>query len=117
MGYKDGLAKRKDGSYILKHRTKKSKKGDCVECGQNPETRMLLFRYNSEDMLLVREYIEEHLRIHYTHESVTPIWCGKCQALQEYRIKINYKKMYKRDYKAYSKGLAKEEKNETRSYL
>ena len=117
MGFKDGLVKRRDGSYILKHKTKKSKKGDCVECGDNPETRMLLFRYNTEDMLLVREYIEEHLRIKYTHQSVTPIWCSKCQALQEYTVKIDFKKMYKRDNRAYSKGLAEEEKNETRNYF
>ena len=117
MGFKDGLAKRKDGSYVLKHKTKKSKKGDCVECGLNPETRMLLFRYNTEDMLLVRGHIENHLLLYFTHDSITPIWCEKCQALQEYICKIDFKKMYKRDHKAHSKELAKEAKNETSSYV
>ena len=117
MGFKDDLVKRKDGSYILKHKTKKSKKGDCVECGDNPETRMMLFRYNTEDMLLVRSHIEDHLRINFTHESITPVWCEKCQALQEYIVKIDYKKMYKRDHKAHSKKLAKEVENETSSYF
>ena len=117
MGFNDDLKRKKDGSYILKHKSKKSKKGDCKECGQNPETRMLVFRYNTEDMLLVRGHIEDYLRTYFTHESITPVWCKECQALQEYIVKIDYKKMYKQDNKAYSKALAEEEKNETRSYV
>ena len=46
------LTKRKDGSYVLKHKTTK-KKGDCKECGQNPKNRELglPYRHNSEDNL------------------------------------------------------------------
>ena len=117
MGFKDDLVKRKDGSYVLSSKTIKGKKGDCIECGDNPDIRMLLYRYNTEDMLLVREHIEDHLRTYFTHESITPIWCKKCQALQEYKVDVDYKKMYKQDNKAYSKALAEEEKNETRSYV
>ena len=54
MGFKDDLKRKKDGSYILKHKTKEGKVGDCIECGQNPKARDLLYRYNSEDMILVR---------------------------------------------------------------
>ena len=117
MGFKDDLVKRRDGSYVLRHKTKKSKKGDCKECGQNSKTRMLAFRYNTEDMLLIRQYIEEHLRTNFTHESMAPNWCSKCQALLDYKIKIDFKKVYRRDNRAYSKALAEEEKNETRSYV
>ena len=40
MGFKDRLVKQKDGSYVLKSKTKKAKKeGTCVECGENPAVR------------------------------------------------------------------------------
>ena len=117
MGYKDDLVRKKDGSYILRHKTKKGKEGDCIECGQNPRMRMLLFRYKTEDMRLVRAHIEDHLRTHFDHKSVTPIWCKKCQALLEYKVHIDYKKMYKRERKTYTDELMKEEENETSSYI
>ena len=117
MGYKDDLVKRKDGSYVLSSKTIKGKKGDCIECGDNPDTRMLLYRYNTEDMLIVREYMEEHLRTKFTHKSITPIWCKKCQALQEYVVKLDFKKVYKKEYKEYLNELMEEEQNETSSYI
>ena len=60
---KSSLSRRKDGSYILKHKTRKGKKDDCVECGQNEKNRELglLYRHVSNDMMLVRDYIEHHL--------------------------------------------------------
>ena len=62
MSFKDNLVKQKDGSYMLKSKTKKVKKeGTCIDCGENPAVRDLLYQYNAEDMVLVREYIEEHL--------------------------------------------------------
>ena len=39
MGHKDNLVRKKDGSYVLKHKTKKYKEGDCTECGQNKKDR------------------------------------------------------------------------------
>ena len=86
----DRLKKRKDGSYILKHKTKEGKEGDCIECGQNPKARDLLYRYNTEDMLLVRNHIDSHLRSFSKHESIKPLWCKKCQTLIKYMIKIKY---------------------------
>ena len=48
---KKNLTRREDGSYVLKHKTKKVKKGNCIECGQNEKNRRLgLFwsaRWNS----------------------------------------------------------------------
>ena len=94
MGFKDDLKRKRDGSYILKHKTKEGKVGDCIECGQNPKARDLLYRYNTEDMILVRNHLDDHLRSFSTHESIKPVWCGKCQALIEYRIKVKYEKNY-----------------------
>ena len=69
MGYKDDLVKKKDGTYVLKHKTKEAKEGDCIECGENKKNRMSggIYRYRTEDMLLVREYMEEHLRSNFRH--------------------------------------------------
>ena len=74
---KSNLTRRKDGSYALKHKTKKGKKGDCVECGQNEVKRELglLYRHVANDMNLVREYIEQHLTEYKKHKSVTPSVC------------------------------------------
>jgi|TARA_R110002020_G_scaffold9305_2_gene36757 hypothetical protein len=96
MGYNDDLVKKRDGSYILKHKTKKAKEGDCVECGQNSKNRPLggLYRYNTEDMVSVREYIENHLRTYSRHKSIKPIWCNKCQALIIYTIMLDTKQNY-----------------------
>ena len=90
MGFNDDLERKKDGSYILKHKTKKSKDGDCIECGQNPKSRDLLYRYKTEDMILVRNHMDDDLRYFTRHESIKPAWCKKCQALIEYKIKIKY---------------------------
>ena len=92
MAYNDDLVRKEDGSYILKHKTKKSKDGDCIECGENTKSRDLLFRYKTEDLQLVRDHIEDHLRMHSTHNTMKPVWCGKCQALIEYKIKIKHEK-------------------------
>ena len=55
MGFKDNLVKKRDGSFVLKHKTKKHKKGDCPECGENPKDRELglLYRYKQDDLLLI----------------------------------------------------------------
>ena len=55
MGYKDNLVRKRDGTYVLKHKTKKHKEGDCPECGENPKDRPLggLYQYKKDDMLLV----------------------------------------------------------------
>ena len=91
---KSNLTKRKDGSYILKHKTKKGKKGDCVKCGQNEENRELglLYRHNSEDNLMVQEYIENNLREYKKHKSITPVWCNECNALIEYFVEVDFDK-------------------------
>ena len=94
MGFNDDLTRRRDGSYILKHKTKKSKDGDCMECGENTKSRDLLFRYKTEDVQLVRNHVEDHLRSFTKHESIKPIWCKECQALIEYKIKLKYEKNY-----------------------
>ena len=85
MGFKDNLVKQKDGSYMLKSKTKKVKKeGTCIDCGENPAVRDLLYQYNAEDMVLVREYMEEHLITYHTHETITPNWCSTCKSLINY---------------------------------
>jgi len=89
MEYNDGLKRKRDGSYILKYKTKEGKEGDCIECGQNPKARDLLYRYNTEDMMLVRNHIEDHLTSHHLHKSVTPEWCGTCKSLKKYLINIS----------------------------
>ncbi len=89
MGFKDNLVKEKDGSYMLKSKTKKAKKkGTCIECGENSATRDLLYKYKAEDMILVREHMEEHLISSHTHEKITPEWCSECKALKGYKLKI-----------------------------
>ena len=43
MSFKDGVTKQKDGSYILKSKSSKTKDGDCIECGENPHSRSYCF--------------------------------------------------------------------------
>ena len=89
MGFKDKLVKQKDGSYILKSKSKKvKKKGKCVECGENGSTRDLMYQYNAEDMILVRNHIEDHLIMHPKHKSVTPTWCETCKSLKNYLVNV-----------------------------
>ena len=91
MGFKDNLVREKDGSYLLKSKTKKvKKKGLCLECGENSKARELMFQYNAEDMIHVRNYIENHLTIHPKHKSGTPDWCGTCKTLKKYIVKVGY---------------------------
>ena len=87
MSIKDKLRRQKDGSYILASKANESKTGDCLECGENPTIRSLLFRYKAEDLKLVKEYIESQLS-RYLHQSMTPIWCKKCQCLLKYKTTI-----------------------------
>jgi|TARA_R110000851_G_scaffold283039_1_gene436559 hypothetical protein len=89
MGYNDKLVRRKDGSYILKSKSKNTKENkECLECGENPSVRNLMFQYNTEDMILVRNHIENHLFMHPKHKSVTPEWCDACKAFKGYVVKI-----------------------------
>ena len=91
MAFKDNLVKQKDGSYLLKSKTKKvRKKGLCLECGENAEARDLMFQYNTEDMIRVRNHIENHLIMHPKHKSVKPDWCGTCKSLKKYVVKVGY---------------------------
>ena len=94
MGYKDNLTRKRDGSYVLKHKTKEHKEGDFLECGENKKNRPLggLYRYNKDDMLLVRNHIEEHLLFYSNTKSMTPIWCDTCQALKKYSCLMNDKR-------------------------
>tara|TARA_R110002020_G_scaffold120946_4_gene275347 strand:- start:1004 stop:1291 length:288 start_codon:yes stop_codon:yes gene_type:complete len=93
MGFKDNIVKQKDGSYMLKSKTKKAKtKGACTVCGENNTIRDLLYQYNAMDMILVRQYIEDHLTSHPKHEAITPEWCEKCKVLKGYRIKLKDEK-------------------------
>ena len=88
------LTRRKDGSYVLKHKTTKAKKGDCKGCGQNEKNRPLglLYRFKAMDMTLVQDHIERHLRDYNRTKSMTPIWCGTCKALIEYSVELNNEK-------------------------
>ena len=88
---KKNLTRRKNGSYVLKHKTTKAKKGDCLECGQNEKNRPLglLYRFKAMDMTLVQDYIETHLRDYNDTKSVTPIWCKTCKALIEYSVELD----------------------------
>ena len=88
MGFKDGLKKHKDGTYILSHKSKEAKEGDCIEGGQNPKSRTLMFKYNTEDFKLVREYVHDHLTTYSNSKSMKPIWCKKCQSLIEYKVTL-----------------------------
>ena len=96
MSYKDDLVKKRDGTYMLKHKTKEAKEGDCIECGENPMTRAYggLYKYKTEDMLLIREHMEEELRMNSKHKAIKPIWCKKCQILLRYTIILDTKKSY-----------------------
>ena len=91
---KSDLTRRKDGFYILKHKTKKGKKDDCVKCGQNPKNHDvgLLYRYTADDMNLVKEYIEQNLREYTSHTSMKPNWCEECKALIDYTVEIDIDK-------------------------
>jgi|TARA_B110000263_G_C15122564_1_gene425047 hypothetical protein len=91
MGYSDKLVRRKNGSYVLKSKTKKAKKeGACSTCGENPLVRHLMYQYNAEDMISVRNHIEEHLTMHPKHKSVTPDWCDDCKVLKKYIVRVGY---------------------------
>ena len=92
MGFKDKLIRQKDGSYVLKSKDKKiKKKGICVECGENGLDRELLYQYNAEDVVLVRNYIEDHLVKYPNHQKIKPDWCGTCNSLKGYKIRLNEK--------------------------
>jgi len=67
---KSNLTRRKDGSYVLKHKTTKAKKGDCKGCG----------------------HIVQYLTDYSKAKSVTPIWCDDCKALIEYSVELNNEK-------------------------
>ncbi len=88
---KKNLTRRKDGSYVLKHKTSKAKKGDCVQCGQNEKNRPLglIYRYKADDMVLVQDHIEQYLTDYSKVKSVTPNWCGTCKALIDYSVELN----------------------------
>ena len=92
MSYKDNLIRKKDGSYVLKHKTKKYKEGDCSECGENKKDRPSggLYRYNKGDMVLVRKHIEEHLLFYSSAKSITPIWCGTCVSQLLHPLNCNH---------------------------
>jgi hypothetical protein len=47
-----------------------------------------MYRYNSDDMILVRNHIEDHLTMHPKHKSVTPDWCSTCETLKQYIVHI-----------------------------
>ena len=90
MKSKDNVKRNKnDGSYKLKSKTKKAEKGACKFCGHDPLLRDGLFRYITDDMMLVREYIEDHLTTYSNHKSMTPIWCEKCHVLLEYKLRLD----------------------------
>ena len=94
MKSKSNLVRRKDGSYILKHKTSKAKKGDCTECKQNPkDSRMgLTYRYKKDDMLRVKHHMEETLMYYSSLKSMTPKWCSTCNALIDYEVEVDYEK-------------------------
>lgn len=89
MSFNDNLTKTKDGKFTLKSKTDKGKKGVCAECGQDSKIRKLLHRYNSDEYLLVREYIEDHLTSYSNHKTMKPIWCEECASLIEYKVTLN----------------------------
>ena len=96
MSFKDDLVKKRSGAYVLKHKTKEAKEGDCIECGENPKNRASggLYKYKTEDMLMVRNHMEEHLRMKSSHKSIEPIWCKKCQTLLRYTVILDTTKSY-----------------------
>ena len=91
---KSNLTRRKNGSYVLKHKTTKGKKGDCVECGQNEKNHDmgLLYRHVATDMMLVKQHIENHLTEYKKYTSIEPIWCGTCKALIRYNVEVDIDK-------------------------
>ena len=91
MGFKDNLIKNKKGSYTLKSKTKKKSKTYCLECGEDGVTRDLLYEYNTEDVLLVRTHMEDHLITYPSHKSIKPEWCVGCNSLKGYKITLNDK--------------------------
>ena len=88
---KKNLTRREDGSYVLKHKTKKVKKGNCIECGQNEKNRPLglLYKFKTDDMFMVQEHIVQYLTDYKSTKSITPIWCDTCKALIEYSVELN----------------------------
>jgi|TARA_B100001094_G_C17797124_1_gene607286 hypothetical protein len=86
MGFKDNLKKRKDGSFILKSKTKTHKDGECTECGFNENDSGLggLFQYKAKDVELVRYRVEEHLTFYSDTKSCKIDWCTKCKQLKQY---------------------------------
>ena len=51
-------------------------------------TQDLLYEYNTDDMLMVREFMEDHLTTYSNHKSISPIWCSECKALIEYKVRL-----------------------------
>ena len=88
---KKNLTRRKNGSYVLKHKTKKAKQGDCLECGQNEKNRPLglLYRFRAWDMTSVQDHMEQYLRDYHKTKSITPLWCEECKALIEYSVELD----------------------------
>ena len=62
--------------------------GQCLECGENGSTRDLLYQYNAEDMISVRNYIEDHLTMHPKHKSMKAVWCDTCKTLNKYLVQL-----------------------------
>ena len=91
---KKNLTRRKNGSYVLKHKTKKAKQGDCLECGQNEKNRSLglLYRFKAWDMTSVQDHMEQYLRDNHDTKSITPLWCETCKALIEYSLELDNEK-------------------------
>ena len=91
MGFKDNLTKDKNGNYLLKSKVDKKSKTYCLECGEDGVTRDLLYEYNTEDVLLVRTHMEDHLITYPSHKSIKPEWCVGCNSLKGYKITLNDK--------------------------
>lgn len=94
MAFHDNLIRKRDGSYTLKHKTKKHKKGECLDCGENAKDRALggLYRFKTDDMLLIRQHIEDHLTFYSSVQSITPEYCNTCQSLKQYISKLHSNK-------------------------
>ena len=89
MGFKDNLVKNKKGGYTLKSKTTKKSKTYCLECGEDGVTRDLLYEYNAADVIMVREYMEDHLISYPKHKSIIPEWCVGCNSLKGYRVSLH----------------------------
>ena len=48
-----------------------------------------MYEYDSEDVINVREYMEDHLVTYSNHQTMTPVWCPECKALIEYKVTLN----------------------------